>query len=61
MATKKQRIRFQIAEIQRANVPGAGRNSAMVALIERRYKLSSDGVGGTRALGMHYSGADYWV
>lgn len=57
---KKQRIRYEIAAVQRANVAGAGRNTAM-AKIENKYNISSDGVGGTRALGMMYSGGDYWV
>ena len=57
---KKQKIRYQIAAAQRANAAGAGRNTAMTK-IQNRYNLSSDGVGGTRSLGMMYSGGDYWV
>jgi len=34
--------------------------SAQLDKIEDRYKLSSDGVGGTRALGMFISNGGYW-
>lgn len=57
---KKQRIKYEIAYATRKNAAGAGRNTAM-AKVENRYNISSDGVGGTRALGMMYPGADYWV
>jgi len=34
--------------------------SAQLDKIEDNYKLSSDGVGGTRALGMFVSDGNYW-
>ena len=58
--TRKSRIRYEIARASRSTVLGAARNTAMTK-VQRRNNLSSDGAGGTRALGMFYSGGDYWV
>jgi hypothetical protein len=60
MAAKKQKIRFELAQRTRANAAGAGRNTA-IAKVQDKYHLSSDGIGGTRALARFYTGADYWV
>ena len=62
---KKQRIRWEIAgaNMKRTGRLGAaygGGLSAQLDKIEDRYKLSSDGVGGTRALGMFISNGGYW-
>lgn len=56
---KKQRIRWELAAASRLNAVGAAR-TADLNLIEHKYNLSSDGVGGTHALGLFYSGGDYW-
>jgi hypothetical protein len=56
---KKQRIRHELAAASRLNVVGAAR-TADLNIIEHKYNLSSDGVGGTRVLGLMYSGGDYW-
>ena len=57
---KKQKIRWEIAAASRLNALGAARTADM-NLIEHKYNLSSDGVGGTHILGLSYSGGDYWV
>lgn len=56
---KKQRIRYELAAASRLNVVGAAR-TADLDIIEHKYNLSSDGVGGTHVLGLFYSGGDYW-
>ena len=56
---KKQRIRWEIAAATRLNAVGAAR-TADLNLIEHKQNISSDGVGGTRALGQYYSGGDFW-
>ena len=56
---KKQRVRWELAAATRLNVAGTARNDDL-DFIEDRYKLSSAGVGGTRSLGVFYSGGDYW-
>ena len=56
---KKPRIRYEIAAATRLNVLGVARTADMV-FIERKYNLSSAGVSGTRAMGIFYSGGDYW-
>ena len=56
---KKQRIRWELAAASRLNIVGAAR-TADLNLIEHKYNLSSDGIGGTHSLGLFYSGGDYW-
>lgn len=56
---KQQKVRLEIARATRLNVAGAARNTDM-GMIEDKYKISSDGIGGTRALGCFYSGGDWW-
>ena len=63
--TKKQRIRYEIARANRnrsAQTTGVHRQAISAAMdkIEKKYDLSSDGIGGTRALGIFVSGGDYW-
>ena len=62
---KKQRIRWEIAGANkrrtgRLGAAYGGGLSAQLDKIEDNYKLSSDGVGGTRALGMFVSDGNYW-
>ena len=57
---KKQRIRWDISVASRGTTLGADRTSAM-NIIEHKYNLSSDGVGGTHSMGLYISGGDYWV
>ena len=57
---KKPRIRYEIAAATRLNVLSTSRTDDM-DFIEHKYNLSSDGVGGTRVMGIFYSGGDYWV
>ena len=61
---KKQRIRYEIARANRNRSGRAGGAyggiTAQMNLIEHKYNLSSDGVGGTRALGMFVSDGNYW-
>ena len=56
---RKQRIRFYIAAASRRNGLGAARNTEMNG-IRARYNISTAGTGGTRAMGVYYSGGDYW-
>ena len=56
---KKQRIRWEIAAATRLNVLSTARTDDL-DLIEHKYNLSSDGVGGNHSLGIFYSGGDYW-
>ena len=56
---KKQRIRWELAAATRLNVVGAAR-TADLNLVEHKYNISSAGVGGTRSMGVYYSGGDYW-
>ena len=58
---KKQRMKYDIAKICRANLLGAGRTDALKALVYARYNLSFLQPGGIRAVAMGYTGADYWV
>lgn len=57
---KKQRIRWLLAAADRLNAAGSTERDDDLDLIEDQYKLSSAGVGGTRAMAQYYSGADYW-
>ena len=61
---KKQRIRHDVAQANRnrsARAGGAyGGLSAQLNLVEHKYNLSSDGVGGTRAMGIFVSDDNYW-
>ena len=61
---KKQRIRHDVAQANRnrsARAGGAyGGLSAQLNLVEHKYNLSSDGVGGTRAMGIFVSDGNYW-
>ena len=56
---KKQRIRWEIAAATRLNALSTARTDDL-NIIEHKYNLSSDGVGGTHSLGIFYSGGDYW-
>ena len=56
---QKQRIRHDIAAATRRNGLGAARNTEM-ALIRAKNHISLAGIGGTRAMGVFYSGGDYW-
>ena len=56
---KKQRIRWELAAATRLNAVGAAR-TADLNIVEHKYNISSAGVGGTRSLGVYYSGGDYW-
>ena len=56
---KKQRIRWEIGVATRLNVLSTARTDDL-NIIEHKYNLSSDGVGGTHSLGIFYSGGDYW-
>jgi len=58
---KKQRIRWELAAASRANALGTTERTDDLNIIEHKYNLSSDGVGGTRVLGLGYTGGDYWV
>ena len=58
---KKQRIRWEIAAATRLNAVGTTERADDLNIIEHKYNLSSDGVGGTHSLGLYYSGGDYWV
>ena len=61
---KKQRIRYEIARANRNRSGRAGGAyggiTAQMNLIEHKYNLSSEGVGGTRSMGIFYSDGDYW-
>ena len=60
---KKQRIRYEIAQATRNVRTGStkwGGQAAQMDLIEHKYNLSSDGVGGTRAMSMFISDGYYW-
>jgi len=61
---KKQRIRYEVAQANRnrsARTDGRyGGISAQLDKIEHKYNLSSEGVGGTRSMGIFYSDGDYW-
>ncbi len=57
---KKQRYRWQIAFATRLNAAGGARN-ADLDLIEGWFHTSRLGVGGTRQMGIHYTGGDYWI
>lgn len=62
---KKPRIRWEVA---RANRNRTARNpsvnygglSAQLDLIEHKYNISSDGIGGTKQMGVFYSDGSYW-
>ena len=56
---KKQRIRWEIGAATRLNVLSTARTDDL-NIIEHKYNLSSDGVGGTHSLGLYISGGDYW-
>ena len=56
---KKQRIRWELAAATRLNAVGAAR-TADLNIVESKYNISSAGVGGTRSMGVYYSGGDYW-
>lgn len=56
---KKQRIRYEIAAADRRNVAGAARTLELTRIFHR-YRLNLTCIGGLRALGMFYSGGDYW-
>jgi len=55
--TKKQRIRWETAYATRLTAAGAVRTADLV-IIDRKYDISSRGVGGHHALGIGYSGGD---
>ena len=56
---RKKRLRYEIAAASRANALGAARDADMDQ-IRAKYEISTACVGGTRAMGMYYSGGDYW-
>ena len=56
---RNQRLRHDIAAATRRNPAGGARNTEL-ALVEGKYHRSTLGIGGLRAMGMFYSGGDYW-
>ena len=58
--TRKHRIRYDLARVCRLNVASDTERDDNLDRMQTLYNLSSAGVGGTRAMGSYYSGADYW-
>ena len=55
--TKKQRIRWETAAATRLTAVGAVRTADLV-IIDRKYDISSRGIGGHHPLGIFISGGD---